>query len=259
MPLSSSSRMTSNRAMARTQALTCCVPTVTPRWRSSAASLRENSVVIRRLSGAFAPAGLPEQGLDQASPQGLDIIMVFQEYAGGLLDVGSLEDTNTGALQGTRPVDRLGEARNLLQFLAPHRLHESGRLLSQRLAELRHLEPDDLQLLLEARIRDPKVQAPAAQRIRQLAGAVRCQDHIRRMRRANGAELRDRELVLRQGLEQQCLEFLVRPVDLIEQQHRAPLGEQGLQDGALQQVFARIEVFDAELALLGVLVEADAD
>ena len=84
--------------MARMQVFTCCVPTVTPRWRSSAASRRENSVAIRKLSGAFATAGFSEQGLDQAAPQGLDVLMVLEQHAGRLLHVGALEDTDTGAL-----------------------------------------------------------------------------------------------------------------------------------------------------------------
>ena len=79
---------------------------------------------------------------------------------------------------------------------------------------------DDGQLLVEVGIVNPLIQAAPLQRIVDFARAVRGQDHERRMRGANGAELRDRDLEFRQQLEQVAFELLIGAIDLVDQQHR---------------------------------------
>ena len=79
---------------------------------------------------------------------------------------------------------------------------------------------DDLVFLLERRIVDPVVQAAALERVVDLAGPVRGQDDARRPLGPDRAELRDRDLEVRQDLEQVRLELLVGPVDLVDQQDR---------------------------------------
>ena len=66
-----------------------------------------------------------------------------------------------------------------------------------------------------------QMQAAPLQRVAQIARAVRGQQHDRRLRSVNGADLRDRHLVVGQDLQQERLELLVRLVDLVDQQHRA--------------------------------------
>ena len=67
---------------------------------------------------------------------------------------------------------------------------------------------------------DPVVEAAPLERVVQLAGAVGGEHDDRRHGGADGAELRDRHLVRRQHLEQERLELVVGPVDLVDQQHR---------------------------------------
>ncbi len=71
---------------------------------------------------------------------------------------------------------------------------------------------------------DPVVEATPLQRVVQLASPVRRQDDgwlVRR--RADRPDLRDRDLEVRQHLEQEGLELLVGPVDLVDQEDD-PLG-----------------------------------
>ena len=83
-----------------------------------------------------------------------------------------------------------------------------------------HLARDDAHFLLEAREVDPQVETAAAERVGQLAHAVRGQDDVRRVRRLDRADLGDRHLEVGEHLEQEGLELLVGAVDLVDQQHR---------------------------------------
>ena len=66
---------------------------------------------------------------------------------------------------------------------------------------------------------DPVVQAAPLERVVQLAGAVRGQDHARPARRRDRPDLGDRDLEVGEHLEQERLELLVGAVDLVDQQH----------------------------------------
>ena len=82
-------------------------------------------------------------------------------------------------------------------------------------------------LALEARVVDPVVEAAPLERVVQLAGAVGGEHDDRRGRGLDGAELGDGDLVGRQHLEQERLELVVGPVDLVDQQHRRALLQRG--------------------------------
>ena len=82
---------------------------------------------------------------------------------------------------------------------------------------------DDRHLALDARVVDPVVEAAAPERVVQLPGPVRGEDHERPLARADRAELGDGHLKVGQELEQERLELVVGPVDLVDQQHRGPL------------------------------------
>ena len=81
------------------------------------------------------------------------------------------------------------------------------------------------------------------------AGAVRGQDHARRPLSLDGADLRDRDLEVRQDLEQVRLELLVRAVDLVDQQHRRDtVGRfKRLEQRALDQELRRKDVMGGGL------------
>ena len=67
-----------------------------------------------------------------------------------------------------------------------------------------------------------QVQAAPLQRVAQVAHVVGGQQHHRRHLRVDDADLRNRDLVGGQHLQQERLERLVRLVDLVDQQHAPP-------------------------------------
>ena len=69
---------------------------------------------------------------------------------------------------------------------------------------------------------DPLIQAAALERVVDLAGAVRGEDDERRLGGAHGAELGNRDLELREQLQQVAFELLVGAIDLVDEQHRRP-------------------------------------
>jgi hypothetical protein len=77
---------------------------------------------------------------------------------------------------------------------------------------------DDRQLLVEARVVDPLIEAAALERVVHVARAVGGQDDQRRRCCAHGAQLGNRHLELREQLEQVALELLVGTIDLVDQQ-----------------------------------------
>ena len=88
------------------------------------------------------------------------------------------------------------------------------------------------------------VEAAALDRVVQVARAVRGEDDRGRVGRAHRADLRDRDRGVRQQLEQEGLEVVVGPVDLVDQQHRRPRPRvlERAQQGAPDQVVGREQV-----------------
>jgi hypothetical protein len=81
------------------------------------------------------------------------------------------------------------------------------------------------------------VEAAALERVVDLARAVRGEDHTGGLCGPDRADLRDRDLEVREDLQQVCLELLVGPVDLVDQQDGslAVDGLEGLEKRALEQ------------------------
>ena len=102
---------------------------------------------------------------------------------------------------------------------------------------------------------DEEVEASAAQRVADLAAAIGRQDDVRHVRGADRAELGDRHLEVGQDLEQERLESLVGPIDLVDQQHRrAVRSRDRAQQRTLEQVLpAENERLDVRGALPVVL------
>ena len=78
----------------------------------------------------------------------------------------------------------------------------------------------DPDLLVLARIVDIVIEAAPPQRIAELTGAVRGQDHPGDRGRGDRAELGNADLEVGEDLEQIGLELLVGTVDLVDQQDR---------------------------------------
>ena len=91
-----------------------------------------------------------------------------------------------------------------------------GWVSDEALVDIGDLELAYAALLLDAGEVDEQMQASAAQRLRQLARAIRGQHHDRTLVRAQGAELGDRDLEIGKQFEQEGLKLLVSFVDLID-------------------------------------------
>ena len=131
--------------------------------------------------------------------------------------------------QRAGPVDRLRDRRRLLDVQRADRTHDLRDLLGERVVDLGHAHPHDLLLALEIRVVDVQVEAPPLQRLRELTGVVRRQQHDRALPADDGAELRDRDLEVREHLEQQRLGLDLDPVDLVDEQHDRLLGPDRLE------------------------------
>src|SRR4029077_14463683 len=102
---------------------------------------------------------------------------------------------------------RFGDSRRLHEIEATQTPHKCSRLRGEPGGDTRYLQTDDLDLALERRVVDPMEEHAALERVVKLARAIRGEDNDRPARAANGADLRDRDLEIRQYLEQECLEL----------------------------------------------------
>ena len=86
---------------------------------------------------------------------------------------------------------------------------------------------------------DVEVEAPAAQRVADLARAVRGQHGVRHVRGGDGAELGNRYLEVGEDFQQEGLEAVVGAIDLVDQQDRRGVSAgDGAQQRAFQQAVA---------------------
>ena len=102
--------------------------------------------------------------------------------------------------------------------------HEGRGLGREPLGDARDAQPDDLDLPLERRVPDPVEERAPLERVVELARAVRGEDDRGLPARADRPELGDRDLEVREHLEQERLELLVRAVDLVDQEHDLLVG-----------------------------------
>ena len=154
------------------------------------------------------------------APRALLVFAVLQDRAEGDVD-GALVDRG-GAERGerVRPVDRLGDAGRLVELELAQRLDRGGNLTREHLGHVGRPDPEDRELTLEVGVRDPVVQAPALQRVVDVARAVRRDDDDRRLLGAERAELGNGDRVVGEDLEQERLELVVGAVDLVDEQDR---------------------------------------
>ena len=110
---------------------------------------------------------------------------------------------------------------------------------------------DDLDLAVDRRVADPVEQRAALQRVVQLARPVRGQDHGRLAAGADRAELGDRDLEVREHLEQERLELLVGAVDLVDQEHDRLVGVDRLEQRPANQELGPEQLVLGDGALLG--------
>jgi hypothetical protein len=90
--------------------------------------------------------------------------------------------------------------------------------------DIRHLQPDDLQLVGRRGKIDEEVQTAALEPIGELAGVVRGEDDERDVLGPDGPELLHRHLEVREHLEQEGLELGLGLVDLVDEQDDRLIG-----------------------------------
>src|SRR6185369_6343265 len=162
-------------------------------------------------------------GADALAAHGVDVFLVLQQNAERLVDDVLIEHVAIESHQRRRPIERFGNAGRLVEIRRAQILDEGGDLPGEPLRGAGHFCPDDAIFLLEVGIRNPAVDAAALQRVMHLARAVRRDHHDRRLGGADGAELGDGHLKVRQELQQVALELLIRAIDFVDEQNRRPL------------------------------------
>ena len=165
--------------------------------------------------------GLGDELLQPAIADPLEVLVVLEDAAEGGVDDADLELLLSERDERLRPVDRLGDTRDLREVGQPQTLDERRGLGGEPLGDARHAGAHDRDLAVERGVSDPVVEAAALERVVQLARAVRGQHHDRPPLGADRADLGDRDLEVGEELEQEGLELVVGPVDLVDQQHRA--------------------------------------
>jgi hypothetical protein len=88
------------------------------------------------------------------------------------------------------------------------------------------------------------IEASPLQRIVQLTGAIRGQDHQRRRFGLDCAHLGNRDLEVGENLEQERLELVVGPVNLVDEQDRPVTGTDSLQQWPLEQELRAEQLVD---------------
>ena len=146
--------------------------------------------------------------------------------------------------QRADPVDGLGDARRLGQIHLSQPVDRSNHLRGELLGDARGADEDDLDLSLGGRVADPVVEATPLQCVVELARAVGREDHDRRLVGDDRADLRDRDLEVRQQLEQERLELVVSAVDLVDQEHRPVAGADSVEQWSFEQELRPEELVD---------------
>src|SRR5262245_40282210 len=190
-------------------------------------------------AGSIAGCCVLDKLAHRLFPDRFQVVLVLEQATERRAHRLGVERGSMEAHQGLRPVESLGDARKLAQLAAAQLLHESRDRAGKLIGRRRHLGAYDAQLLLDVRVLDVEIEAAPLQRVADAAGAVRRQHHEGRVLGADGAELRDGDLEIRQHLQQERFESLVRAIDLVDEQHGRPLAAGNRpQQRALEQVLA---------------------
>ena len=110
------------------------------------------------------------------------------------------------------------------------------------MARLGRPQPDDLHLAVALGVVDPVVEAAALERVMKLARAVGRQDDDRRRLGGHGADLGDRDGAVGEHLQQEGLELLVGPVELVHEQHRTRARAHGRQQRPLDEELGPVQL-----------------
>jgi hypothetical protein len=125
--------------------------------------------------------------------------------------------------------------RRLLQVELADAAHDAGDLVGEVLGDARHLGEHDLLLALHVGVVDVEEEAATLERLAELAGVVRGEEHQRDLLGRDGAQLGDGHLVLGEDLEQQRLGLDLDAVDLVDEQHHRVVGRMASSSGRVSR------------------------
>ena len=109
------------------------------------ATIRSDSIALNspRCQGG------PNQFVDACRPHPALVLLILEDRAQGEVERALVDPAAAQGGQGRGPVDRLGDARGLVEVLVPQRLHGRGHLPGQRRHRLGGPQPNDGHLPLE--------------------------------------------------------------------------------------------------------------
>ena len=197
------------------------------------------------------PPGPPRDTPRPSAADEPDVLLVLEQDAERRVDDLRRQARSPEGHQRSGPVERLGHAGQLGQVDLTQPLDERDHRARELRVHAREPRLDDGVLLVRRGVVDPVVQAAPLERVVDLARAVRGQDDPRGLLCLDGPDLRHRDLEVGQDLQQVRLELLVRPVDLIDEQHRGHAigGLERLEQGAPDQEVGAEDVVGGGLRL----------
>ena len=106
-------------------------------------------------------ARIGEEFCRATSTDHVDVVLIFEEETQGTIDHFGVKFLCRQVGQGSRPVQRLCDARDLVELFTPEPLHEVDHLRRELGSDLRSLVANDSKLLVSRGVVDPVVEAAA--------------------------------------------------------------------------------------------------
>src|SRR5690606_7553575 len=202
-----------------------------------------------------------DQFFDARLPDGLDVVLVLEDRSESAVDQVGGERPGIEETERLGPVQRLGDTGWLEQVHRTQTRHGSGQRARQRLVDAGDLAADDGGLGVPIGVVDPVVDAATLQGVVDLARPVGRDDHDWRVVGGDRPDLGDGHLEIGQQLEEEGLELLIGPIQLVDQEHGAsPIATRldRLQEWACDEKVPAHDVLGADVAAPG-LDEADLE
>src|SRR5437763_6379212 len=194
--------------------------TVRPLLRRTRAKATATRSTADAGSASATQHGLTDEVAHAAGPYPFLVLAVLEHRAEGDVDGVLVELHASQGGESGGPVDGLGHPRRLVELHVTQVLDGGRDLAGQPVGHVGRPQTHDLHLPLEIGVLDPVVQAASLEGVVHVPGAVRGHDDDGRDGGVEGAELGDGHRVVREDLQQEGLELVVGPVDLVDQQYR---------------------------------------
>ena len=123
-------------------------------------------------------------------------------------------------------------------------MNELDDLPRQAFRRARRLATHDIKFAIHLWEIDPVIETPALKRVMNLAGPVTRNQNKRRRAGLDRSKFRYRKLILCEHFKQERIKRLIRPIKLVDQQHRRSRLSQCLKQRSLDQHLARVKTGD---------------